>query len=104
MWIPRTVRPQVGAILRQLLAAATRHARATRPNDEAEIAHLLFLHAPQLLFRQPPPAEAGDRAPAASAIAKGIRQRLTHARAGRWITLACELHDDLEGQHFPSPH
>ena len=95
LWIPRAVRPQVASLLRQMLAAATRLAQQPQGSMDAEIAHLLLLHAPQLLLRQMP-AKAEVQPRLAAGIVQEIRGRLVLARAGRWSDLVSALLDHLE--------
>ena len=93
LWVPRSVRQQVAAELRSLLSQATR--LLDQPmTQEAELAQLLLYHAPQLLLRSP--SRVGHAATEAGHLQTAVRNRVAHARMGRWNVLATELQADLD--------
>ena len=96
LWVPRSVRSQVGAVLRQLLDEASRLASAENGNEEAETAHLLLRNAPQLLlhWQSNQPQQPEDMA-SAGCIAAAIEKRLSLARNGQW--------DDLIKDYLAAP-
>ena len=101
LWAPRAVQEQVSVVLRQLLAAAARQAGAPQGDVDAECAHLLLLHAPQILLRPNPVLDAqvqGERL----SFADRIRGRLRRLCAGQWCDLVRELQQELDDR-LPKP-
>ena len=102
LWVPRQVRQQVAAALRELVAGAAATADAAPGDVQAEIAHLLCRAGPQLLLRYPPqPADSEPREGAGPDAVNGpgvlllLRARLLKARNGDWKTLVNDLLDDV---------
>jgi hypothetical protein len=103
LWIPRSVRAPIAALLRQLLATATRLAGAVEGDSSAEIAHLLLRHAPYLLLRGLPgePDEIDECKPA-HRIIELIRCRVKLARAESWLELVANAAVDAIASTKPA--
>ena len=95
LWTPRAVQEPVAVVLRHLLAAATRQAEAPLGTDDAELAHLLLLHAPQLILRPVRSQLADDGTVQQPRFAEVIRGRLQKVRQENWLALVQELQSEL---------
>jgi hypothetical protein len=105
LWIPRRTKQQIGSILRQLLAAATRTANAASGDHSAESAHLLCRAATQILLRAPVQAEeqAGDwhaekEGTAGAKSAALVRDSVRLALEGKWVTLVEQCLSDIAAE------
>ena len=96
LWVPRSLRPQVAALLRQQLARATSACARPYTDTEARIDVLLLLHLPQLVLRPPgvvpPDASIDDNI---ASVVSVLRPRARAAREGKWLELVQELIDEF---------
>ena len=97
LWIPRSVRQQVGTSLAALIAAAVPALSAPSHCLASREALLLCRNGPQLLLRAPTAAE--DSRPDATAsvsLAATVRRRLAVLRDEGWGPLVAEALEDYE--------
>ena len=101
LWIPKSLKQQVGAMFQRLVADAAATADSTQGDARAERAHRLCRVAPQLLLRAPSNthghADAADphceaKKPTMASI---IRERLKLAQQGSWARLVEACLEDL---------
>ena len=97
LWVPRRLKQQVAAALRESLDAAIATAGAVEGSIDAEIVHRLARAMPQLLLRSPPGQKQEEDSPeqCSQSYLSLVRARLRTARAREWSTLVQNAIDDV---------
>ena len=101
LWVPRRCKAAAAEMLRQLLANAAMHAKASPGNVEAEVAHRLLRAAPQILFRLAPEDDTratGEDEHHYKHTLGAVRDRLRRAARGLWAEMLLELLAEVNTQ------
>ena len=96
IWVPRKLKQQVAAMLRESLEVAIGTAGAVDGSLDAEVAHRLARCMPQLFLRSPPSCPEHDVPESwQHSTLRVLRARLRSARSGDWVALVQDALDEL---------